>query len=126
MDLSVTVGMEQDPVLCLIRATMSTPHQMVAVPSAERGNLLLTDGTEPVLLLPEVEEVAFAPQGVDHLHAQTRLEVLFPLRIIRIRLRLDFGVAENRHPKSGEELHIAVFAMCTGCPAIKHPVPSIY
>ena len=52
MDLGVAVRMEQYAVLCPVRTTVCTPHEMMAMPAGQLRDTLMADRTEAVLLLP--------------------------------------------------------------------------
>jgi len=65
----MAVRVKQHAVLLPIRSPIYPTYDMVIVPSREFGNLLATDGTETVLLFPEVNELPFPLQVVCHLDA---------------------------------------------------------
>ena len=67
MDLPVAVGVQESPVLCCIPAPMRPPDHVMVVPSCESGDLLVAERTETVLLLPQVEQLPSAFEGVCHL-----------------------------------------------------------
>jgi hypothetical protein len=63
MDLSVAVGMQEDTVLCGILAPMLPPDAVMVVPPCESGDLLMTHGTETVLLFPQGQELPSPFEG---------------------------------------------------------------
>src|SRR5215813_2095353 len=71
MDLGMTVWMKQHTVFHTVRTAMRAPHQVMAMPSSQLRDALLTDRTEAVLLLPQANQVSPSPQVVRHTHAQT-------------------------------------------------------
>ena len=75
MKLSVAFWVEKDTIICLISASMTSPLNVMAMPSSELCNLLVAEWTEAVLLFPEGEQGPFSFQGVDRLHVETFLEV---------------------------------------------------
>jgi hypothetical protein len=48
MNLPVTVGMQEYPIVCRITATMGPPDDVMVVPSRQLGNLL---GSYPLLVM---------------------------------------------------------------------------
>ena len=74
MDLPVTVGMQEYPVVCRIAATVGPPDGMMVMPSRESGNFLVTQRAETVLVFPEVQQLPSSFEVVCHLHAQAFLE----------------------------------------------------
>lgn len=79
MDLPVTVGMQEHPVVRRIAAAVGPPDDVMVMPSRQSGNFLMADGAETVLLSPEVQHLPPSLEIVCHLHAQAFLEVHFPL-----------------------------------------------
>ncbi len=55
MGLLMTRGMKQNAVLCRVWSTFGSPEDVMALPASDRGDLLVTDRAEAVLLLPEVK-----------------------------------------------------------------------
>ncbi len=47
---------EEDAISCLISAAVTSPLNMMAVPSCEFRNLVVAEGTEAALLFPEMEQ----------------------------------------------------------------------
>ena len=70
--------MHEHVVLDRVFAPVGSPLDVVVVPPRYRGDLLVADRTEPLLLLPEQPQRPAARQGPGHLHAQAFLEVRFP------------------------------------------------
>jgi hypothetical protein len=68
---------------------------MMAVPSRDFGDLLVTDWAEAPLFFPEVQQPSFSLERADHMHIKPFLEVGFPSRIVRISLGSDFRVPLN-------------------------------
>ena len=56
------------------------------MPSRDPGDLLVTDGTETVLLYPQVAQPPFPFESRCHLHVQTLFKVRFPGRVVGIGL----------------------------------------
>ena len=81
----MAVGVQEDTVVCGIPTPMRPPDHVMVVPSGESGDLLVANRTETVLLLPQVEQLPSAFEGVCHLHAEAFFEVHFPLGVIRVR-----------------------------------------
>src|SRR5262245_46423528 len=104
MDLLVAGRMHEHMVLDRVRAPMGSPLDVVVVPPRYRGDLLVADRTDPLLLLPEQPQRPAAHQGPGHLHAQAFLEVRFPSRIVRVGLPCDLVVPLDRQAGGGEEL----------------------
>src|SRR5215510_7496770 len=66
MDLPVTMGMQEHTVGCPIAASMGSPDAVMVVPSRQSGDLLVADRAEPVLLLPQVQQLPSAFEVVCH------------------------------------------------------------
>jgi hypothetical protein len=67
----------------------------MAVPSGDPGDLLVTDGTESILLLPEVAQPPPPFESGFHLHVETFFKIRFPSRIVGVGLCTDFRVPLN-------------------------------
>src|SRR5262249_6436356 len=96
MDLPVAIRMEQDPIFSCLFPPIHSPHQMVAVPSCESGDLLLADRAKTVLLFPEGKQLSFPLEMVYHFDAQAFFKVLFPGGIVRVCLAFDFHMSLDR------------------------------
>ena len=108
MDLPVTVGMQEHPVVRRIAATIGPPDGVMVMPSRQSGNFLVTDRAETVLLFPEVQQLPSSFEIVCHLHAQAFLEVHFPLGVIRICRASDLHMPLNRHVSCAKEFQFVV------------------
>ena len=64
----MTFWVEKVAIIRLIFAAMTSPLNMMAVPSREFGNLAVTKRTEGALLFPEMEQRPFSLQVVYHLY----------------------------------------------------------
>ena len=53
----MALWMEQRSVTQPIAATIDPPHNMMAMPSGQFGDLFLTDWAEPVLLPPKIKQL---------------------------------------------------------------------
>ena len=91
----MAVGMQQYSILSPIVSTIDPPHNVMAVPSREFRDLLVTDRAESTLFLPEIQELPFLFQVGCHFQVQSLLEIRFPLRVVRIGCTLDFGMSFN-------------------------------
>src|SRR5262249_59563726 len=89
-----------------------TAYDMVVMPPAQVGDLLVTDGTETVLRLPQSEEPLSPPEIGFHLHAEACFEVHLPRGIIGIGGRFDLGVALNWHRGGFVEILLLSLAVC--------------
>ncbi len=87
----MAVWMKQNPVGESIAAPIDSPHDVMAMPSCEGGNLLVADRTETMLFPPEMEQLSSPFQLAGHLEPQTLLKVLLPGRVIRIGFPVNFG-----------------------------------
>ncbi len=65
---------------------------MMVVPSCDFRDLLLTDGTDPLLLLPEVQQFPSSLQIVSHPDPQALLKVDFKFRIVGVGVSFDLGM----------------------------------
>ena len=91
----VAFWVEKDAIVCLISASMTSPRNVMAMPSSELRDLLVAEWAEAVLLFPEREQCPFSLQGVDRLHVEALLKIGLPFRIIRICLAPNFDVPFN-------------------------------
>src|SRR6266496_2144153 len=71
---------------------------MMAVPSRNLGDLLVTNWAEPILLFPEIDEPLFPLVGIHHLHVQALFIVGFPRGIVWISFSTDFRVSFDGNP----------------------------
>src|SRR5262249_2122173 len=69
MDLPMTGGMQEHPVVCCITASVGPPDDVMVVPARQSGHLLMTDRAKTLLVFPEVQQLPSAFQVVCHLHA---------------------------------------------------------
>ena len=97
MDLPVTGGMQEHTVICRIAPPIDPPDPVMVMPSRESGNRLVTDGTETVLLFPQVQQLPSAFEGMCHFHAEAFFKVHFPLRVIRVGCPFDLDMPLNGH-----------------------------
>jgi hypothetical protein len=89
--------MEQHPIACHGWPTFRSPDEVMVMPSRQRGNLLVADGAQPVLLLPEVEQVAPPAQVPLHFHIETMFKVGLPCRVEGVGFCFDLLVPDNGH-----------------------------
>ena len=73
MNLSVAIWMKKNPVFCLVATAFGSFHEMMVIPSGLLGDLLVADWALTVLFLPQVQQLTFAREGVDHLSAKALL-----------------------------------------------------
>jgi len=88
----MTFWVEEDAIVCLIFATVTSPLNVVAVPSCEFGNLAGAERTEAALLLPEIQQCPFPFQVVYHLYVGPFFKVRFPFRVIGVRFTPNFDM----------------------------------
>src|SRR5690348_9227787 len=77
---------------------------MVAVPSGDRGDLLVADRAESSLLFPEREQPAFSLKRCLRAHIETLLKVAFPCWVVGVGFSPDFDVSCDRHTVSSGEM----------------------
>ncbi len=104
----MTFRVEEDAIVCLVSATVTSPLNVMAVPSCEFGNLTVTKRTEAVLLFPEMEQRPFSLQVVYHFHVKPFFKLRFPFRIIGIGFILNFDM-----PFDGDVFHALEFLLRT-------------
>ncbi len=97
MEPIVTFRVEEDAIVCLIFATVTSPLNVVAVPPCEFGNLAGAKRTEAALLLPEIKQCPFPFQVVYHLYVEPFFKVRFPFRVIWISFTPNLDVPFNRN-----------------------------
>ena len=81
----------------------------MVVPSGEFGDFLVADGTNTVLLLPQVKQLPPTLEVFCHFQAKTLFKVDFPGRVIGVRCPFDFDVPFNGHTGDVEQLDLAGF-----------------
>ena len=86
---------EQDTIICLISATVTSPLNVMAMPSCELRNLAAAKRAEATLLLPEIEQPPLSFQVVYHLYVKPFFKVRFPFRIIRIGFTPNFDMPSD-------------------------------
>src|SRR5258708_1277745 len=87
---------------------------MVAMPSRDLGDLLVTDGTETVLLLPEVAEPPSPFESGFHLHVEAFFKIRFPGRVVGIGFCTDLRLPLNADGRSGQQpdhSHLSFFVL---------------
>ena len=97
MGLSVTIGVEEHEVFCLVSASFRPPQQVMEMPSRQCGDFLVTDGTEPLLFFPDRQKLPSSLEALNHLDAEALVEVEFPCWVVQVRFCLDFLVPLDRH-----------------------------
>lgn len=65
----------------------------MAVPPCSFRDALLTDGAEPVLFLPQAQQLPSPFQGRLIRNAQAFLEIGFPFQVVRVCFHLDLDVS---------------------------------
>ena len=109
MNLLMTGWMKQHAVLCAVSSAFGSPQKVMAVPSRDPGDLLIADGTEAVLLLPQVAEPPSPFQLCSHMHVEAFFKVRFPGRVVEIGLCADFRVpldADRRSSQQPDHFHL--------------------
>ena len=76
---------------------------MMAMPSCNLGDLLVANGTETVLFLPEVAQPPPPLESGFHLHIEAFFKIRLPGRIVRIGFCTDLRVPLNADGRSGEQ-----------------------
>jgi hypothetical protein len=95
---------------------------MVVGPPGQVGNLLVTDGTEPVLRLPQMQELSTPLKVGGHLHAEALFEVPLPHGIVGIGGCLYLGMALNGHGGGFVEILLLSLAVGGEACAMKYPM----
>ena len=121
MDLLVACGVEEHAVGCLVVTAFGPPHDVMAVPSRQGGDLLAADRTESPLFLPQTHQDALPGQGPDHLHVQTTFEVRFPGGVVRIGLSADLQMTLDACLIGRDEMHDALLVCAATDNAAKDP-----
>src|SRR5436309_740469 len=98
MNLLVARRMEKHAVVFCVWSPKRSPEKMMAVPSRNLGDLLVTNWAEPILLFPEIDEPLFPFVGIHHLHVQALFIVGFPRGIVWISFSTDFRVSFDWKP----------------------------
>jgi len=86
----------------------------MAMPSRDLGDLLVTDGTETVLLLPKVAEPPSPFEPRFHLHVEAFFKIRFPGWVVRVgfctdlRLPLD---ADGRSRQQSNHFHLSFLTL---------------
>src|SRR6266849_8737116 len=125
MNLPMTGGMQEHPVVCRISASVSPPDDVMVVPTRQSGDLLMADRAKTLLMFPEVQQLPSALQVVCHLHAYACFKVHFPLGIVRVCRPFDLHMPLDRHVSCTTErdfLRLPVVAHA--CPH-EGPLPSV-
>jgi hypothetical protein len=87
---------KEDAITCLISATVTSPLNVMAMPSCELCNLAGAKRAEATLLLPEIKQCPLSFQVVYHLYVKPFFKVHFPFRVIGICFAADLDVPFNR------------------------------
>ena len=73
---------EENAIICLISATVTSPLNVMAMPSCELRNLAGAKRAEASLLLPEIEQSPLSFQVVYHLYVKPFFTVHFPFWVV--------------------------------------------
>jgi hypothetical protein len=92
MKLSVTVRVNQQAVVCIVRSSQRLIDDVVVVPAGPCSDRLVTDWAGTVLLTPKVRHRPFSPQVLFHPNAKAFFQIDFPGWVVWIAVALDFGV----------------------------------
>ena len=93
----------------------------MAVPSRNLRDLLVTDRTKPVLLLPEVKKLLTVLQVVVHFEVQTFLKVDFPLWVVGISSLSYLHMPFDPGLEGQGELYL-VRSLVVCCLAVEDPI----
>jgi len=118
MNLLMTGRMEQYSVFCAVWSPLGSPQDVMAMPSRDPGDLLVTDSTKAILLLPEVAEPPPPFEPGFHLHVEAFFKLRFPGRIVGISLCADLRVplnADRRSRQQSDHFHLALFSFEDTC-----------
>src|SRR5260221_14785534 len=86
----------------------------MAVQSGKPGDLLVADGTEAVLLLPEVAKPPSPLESGFHLHVEAFFKIRFPGRVVGIGFCTDLRLPLNADGRSGQQpdhSHLSFFVL---------------
>jgi len=109
VNLLMTGRMEQYSVSCAVWSPFGSPQDVMAMPSRNPGDLLVTDWTEAILFLPEVAEPPFPFQSGFHLHVEAFFKIRFPGRVVGIGLCTDLRMplnADRRGCQQSDHFHL--------------------
>src|SRR6266702_6141377 len=95
MEPFVAFWMEKNAIICLIFATVTSPLNVMAMPSCELCNLTSAKRAEAILLLPEIEQSPLSFQVVYHLYVKPFFKVHFPFWVVGIGLAANLDVPFN-------------------------------
>src|SRR5260370_37384197 len=87
--------MEKQSVSCAVLSPFGSPQDVMAMPSRNLGDLLVTDWTEAILFLPEGAEPPFPFQSGFHLHVEAFFKIRFAGRVVGIGLFTDLRMPLN-------------------------------
>src|SRR5437879_3106950 len=118
----VAIRMEEDAVVSFVSSSQAFPHNVMTVPSCERGDFLGAERAETVLLFPEVEQFPSPFQVVCHFHIETLFKVGLPFGIIWISFVLDFDVSFDNGAFSLEQSNRLSLSFLSKDFSIKDPV----
>src|SRR5215510_9742330 len=93
MHLPMTVWVQEHAVLCSVHSPLYSPDEMVAVLPRQRGNRLVTDRTDPLLLSPQVKQLPSSLEVVCDFYAKALFKVDFPSRVKRIGCAFNLRMA---------------------------------
>jgi hypothetical protein len=96
MEPFMTFWVEKNAIICLISATVTSPLDVMALPSCELRNLAGAKRAEATLLFPEIEQPPLSFQVVYHLYVQPFFNVHFPFGVVGIGFPANFDVPFNR------------------------------
>src|SRR5436305_6436138 len=92
---------------------------MMARPSCDLGDLLMTDWAQTALFSPKMDEPLPPLEGVYYLHVQTFFIVALPLQVFLVGLSPEFDVSFDWHMGDVCEIMRLLF-----CGSIEYPIDS--
>src|SRR5262245_4496746 len=98
VDLSMAIRVYQETVFCRVCTASRSPHDVVNVPRAEFGDVLLADRTEPLLFLPQIQQFPSALECSLHFDAEPSLKVRLPRRVEGVCCSFHLDVTGDRNP----------------------------
>src|SRR5213593_89 len=121
--ISTAIEMVQLEIACCIRPALRFLHDMASTPTSALRDWFVAGGTQTVLPSPDTVKRATTSRRVQHLLAPSGLEILFPLRIMRVGGGLNLDMPLYWRVRFLQQGELALRAILLVFGGDKYPVP---
>jgi hypothetical protein len=121
--ISTAIEMVHLEIACCIRPALRFLHDMASTPTSVLRDWFVAGGTQAVLPSPDTVKLATTSRRVQHLLAPPGLEILFPLRVMRVGGGLNLDVPLYWRVRFLQQGELALRAILLFFGGGKYPFP---